>query len=263
MTPLDVNLQQLIDAIDTDLPDADELAKVGEAQQRAHSLSDIGDQLIDHFVGRARADGTPWSKIGEALGVTKQAAQQRWVPPVFQGYTDRARHVVVRALEHARRMRRGYVGSEHLLLGLLDEPEGAAAQVLARLAGSVDAMREAVLDAAPVGDANPPSKIPFTPHGKEVLGQAQAASTRMGHNYVGTEHLLLGIAKVDDSTGARVLRQLGAGYDELLTAVVEWITQYVADNPRAAARIAAAKERAAARGIRLDVAGDADSSADC
>src|SRR5215475_8944317 len=151
MTPLNVNLQHLIDAVDTDLPDADPLTKVGEAQQRARSLTDIGDQLIDHFVTEARRSGTPWSQIGEALGVTKQAAQQRWVPPVFQLFTNKARHVVVLAQESARTLRHGYIGTEHLLLGMLDEGEGAAAEILAQLAGSTGNVRAAVLDAVPAG----------------------------------------------------------------------------------------------------------------
>jgi hypothetical protein len=255
MTSLNVNLQHLIDGIDADLQGADALAKVSEAQNRARSLADIGDQLIDHFVTQARTAGTSWSQIGEALGVTKQAAQQRWVPPLFQAFTKRARHVVVLAQERARGLRHAYIGTEHLLLGLLDEPDGAAAQVLAQLAGSADAVRQAVLAARPGGDANPPPKIPFSQRGKEALGHANAQATELGHNYVGTEHILLGLAKVEEGTAARVLRELGIGYDEIRTTVTDWIAAYLARNPRAARRVAAAKARAEARGVRLDVAG--------
>jgi hypothetical protein len=255
MTPLDVNLQHLIEAIDADLPGSDPLTKVSEAQQRARSLSDIGDQLIDHFVTQARSSGTPWSQIGEALGVTKQAAQQRWVPPVYERFTNRARHVVVLAQEQARTLRHGYIGTEHLLLGILRESEGAAGLVLAELAGSLDTVRNALLGAIPVGTENPPQKIPFTPRAKEALGQSNAEAVAMGHNYVGTEHLLLGLLKVEDGIAAKTLRSLGIGYDEARTAVVSWISTYLQNNPAAAQRIAEALARAADAGLQLDVAG--------
>jgi hypothetical protein len=259
MTPLNVNLQHLIDAVDVDLPDGDPLAKVGEAQQRARGLADIGDQLVDHFVTKARAAGTPWSQIGDALGVSKQAAQQRWVPPVFQLFTNRARHVIVLAQERARELRHDYIGSKHILLGILDESEGAGAQVLAALAGSTDAVRQAVLSATPAGDANPPAKIPFTQHGKDALGQANAAAVALGHNYVGTEHLLLGlVATPGDSPAAQVLSGLGIDAERAKGAVIEWTANFLAENPDAVRRVAEAKARAEASGIRLDIAGADD-----
>jgi hypothetical protein len=258
MTPLNVNLQRLIEAVEADLPASDALAKIGEAQQRARSLSDIGDQLIDHFVAQARAGGTTWSQIGDTLGVSKQAAQQRWVPPIYQNFTYRARHVIVLAQERARGLRHGYIGTEHLLLGLLDEPEGVANLVLAQLLGSTDAVRAATLAVAPAGTDNPPQKIPFTSRLKVALGQANAQSADLGHNYVGTEHLLLGLLMVSEGRAAEVLRELGAGYDEVRVKVVEWIATYLTQHPDAVLRVEAAKARAAAHGIRIDVAGAKD-----
>jgi hypothetical protein len=254
MTPLNVTLQHLIDAVDADLPDGDALAKVGEAQQRARSLADIGDQLIDHFVTAERAAGTPWSQIGDALGVSKQAAQQRWVAPVFHMFTDRARHVVALAGERARGLRHDRIGTEHLLLGILDEPEGAASQVLAQLAGSTDEVRTAVLARVPAGTANSRAKM-LTEHAKLALGHTNGQAIELGHNYVGTEHILLALLKVDESTAARVLRELGIDQDKARTAVLAWIASYIADNPAAARRVAAAKARAAAAGVQLDVEG--------
>jgi hypothetical protein len=209
MTPLNVNLQRLIEAIDTDLPTADPVAKVGEAQQRARSLSDIGDQLIDHFVTQARSTGTPWAQIGDALGVTRQAAQQRWVPPVYQRFTNRARHVVVLAQEWARSLRHGYIGTEHLLLGVLDEPDGLAAKVLIELAGSAEAVRDPLLAGLRPQASIPPTKIPFTQKGKEALGHANAEAKALGHDWVGTEHVLLGVQRIPDGTAAQVLLTLG------------------------------------------------------
>ena len=242
MAPLNVNLQHLIKSVDDDLPAGDALAKVSEAQQRARSLSDIGDQLIDHFVTRARIGGVPWSQIGDAMGVSKQAAQQRWVPPVFQRFTDRARHVVVRAQERARGLRHDYIGTEHLLLGILDVPDGAAAMVLADVAGSIEAVRTAVLAAVPAGTANPPAKIPFTQRGKDALGHANAQASDLGHDYVGTEHVLLGLLAVEGSTGADVLNGLGAGYDVVRAKVIEWVQNYRAEHPDAVRRAEAQRK---------------------
>src|SRR5215471_14162962 len=119
MTPLNVNLQELIDQIDADLPEADPVTKVGEARLRARTLTDLGDQLVDHYVHAARAEGASWSQIGDALGVSKQAAQQRRTDPTFERFTPRARHVLVLAHDRARTLRHDQVGTGHLLLGIL------------------------------------------------------------------------------------------------------------------------------------------------
>src|SRR5262245_24232365 len=124
MTPVNVNLRELIEQLNADLQGADPLAKVSEAQQRARTLADVGDQLVDHFISTARAAGASWSQLGDALGVSKQAAQQRWTPSIFSRFTDRARHSIVIAQERARGLRHNYIGTEHLLLGLLGEPRG-------------------------------------------------------------------------------------------------------------------------------------------
>src|SRR5438270_13033857 len=101
MTPLAVKLQELIDQIEADLPDADPVAKIGEARLRSRTLVDLGDQLVDHYVHAARAAGASWSQIGEALGVTKQAAQQRRADARFGKYTGRGPHASVRGQDRA------------------------------------------------------------------------------------------------------------------------------------------------------------------
>src|SRR5689334_13594593 len=153
MTPLNVRLKELIDQIETDLPDADPVAKIGEARLRSRTLVDLGDQLVDHYVHAARAEGASWSQIGDALGVTKQAAQQRRADGQFEQYTPRARHIVVLAQDRARTLRHAEIGTEHLLLGLLGEPDGIAAKILVTLAGSLDAVADAVHARLAPGDA--------------------------------------------------------------------------------------------------------------
>jgi Clp amino terminal domain, pathogenicity island component len=213
MAPLNLNLQELIEQIDTDLTGSDELAKVTEARQRANTLSGVGDQLIDHFVTRARAAGLSWSQIGGALGVTKQAAQQRWMGPTFSRFTERARHAVVTAQATARELRHAVVGPEHVILGLLAVEGGAAAQVMVEIAGSAETIRQRVAAAIPPGTETPPAHVPFGPETKDAMKLALEQALELGHNYIGTEHLLLGLLKVPDGQGARLLAGLGIDYD--------------------------------------------------
>ncbi|HEY2673778.1 MAG TPA: Clp protease N-terminal domain-containing protein [Rugosimonospora sp.] len=234
MTPLNVNLRHLIEQLDTDLADADALAKVTEAQQRARSLSGIGDQLIDHFVTQAREGGTSWSQLGEALGVSKQAAQQRWVPgnvrqPVnFSRFTDRARHVMVLAQERARDLRHGHVDTEHLLLGLLGEEEGLGGRVVIAVAGSREAAERTITAAVTPGSENPPTHIPFTDGCKTVLIRTLNEALQLGHNYIGTEHILLGMLRVPDSRAAQLLAQIGVTYEDAYARLVQLLEGIVA-----------------------------------
>jgi hypothetical protein len=213
MSPVNVKLTDLIKQLDDDKPEVDPLAKISEAQLRSHTLADLGDQLVGHYVALARAAGASWQQIGEAIGVSKQAAQQRWVnppKPTFERFTKRARHVVVLSQEHARSHKHNYIGTEHVLLGLLDEPEGLAAIALAKLVGSVETVRAAVLDRlGPEGDKAVKGHIPFTPRAKEALELSMQAALRFGHNYIGTEHILLGLVDEAEGLAATVLGELG------------------------------------------------------
>ena len=229
MTPLNVNLRQLIEQLDTDLPAADAVSKVTEAQQRARTLTGIGDQLVDHFVSKARESGASWSQLGDALGVSKQAAQQRWVPGEanFSRFTKRARHVVVLAQEKARELRHGQVDTEHLLLGLIAEEEGIGGRVVIGVAGSRAAAEEAVLAALTPGTEKPPTHIPFTQANKTVLRATLDEALGMGHNYIGTEHILLGLLKVDEGRAAEALHRLGVTYQDTYAETTRLLEEYV------------------------------------
>jgi hypothetical protein len=230
MTPLNVNLRQLIEQLDTDTPAADVLSKVTEAQQRARSLTGIGDQLVDHFVSKAREAGASWSQLGDALGVSKQAAQQRWVPGEanFSRFTKRARHVVVLAQEKARELRHGQVDSEHLLLGLIAEEGGIGGRVVIEAAGSRETAERAVLDALTPGTDKPPTHIPFTDLNKTVLRATLDEALGMGHNYIGTEHILLGLLKLDEGRAAEALRRIGVTYQDAYAQVTRLLEEFVA-----------------------------------
>jgi Clp amino terminal domain, pathogenicity island component len=230
MAPLNLNLQELIAQIDTDVA-GDELAKVTEARARANTLAGAGDQLIDHFVSRARDAGMSWSQIGGALGVTKQAAQQRWMTPTFSRFTERARRAVVTAEGIAREMGHASIRPGHIVLGLLAVEGGAAADVMVQLAGSAETIRKRVVRAIPPATEKQPTHIPFEPEPKEAMKQALDQALEFGHNYIGTEHLLLGLLKVPDGQGARLLGELGITYEAARAGVLEWIDRVTAKPP--------------------------------
>src|SRR4029453_8288288 len=133
MDKLPARLDDLIDLVTGSVPDDDPLARLSTALLTAQQLGDIADHLIGHFVDQARRAGASWTEIGQSMGVTKQAAQKRFVPKTaldekpapdgqFGRFTDRARRAVVLAQEHARTAGNDHVGVEHVLLGLLDVP---------------------------------------------------------------------------------------------------------------------------------------------
>ncbi|RAG85817.1 hypothetical protein DN069_09950 [Streptacidiphilus pinicola] len=216
MSPLDINLADLITRLDEELRDANDLSRISEARLRAQTLSDLGDQLIDHYVSKAKQNGASWTEIGDAIGVSKQAAQQRHTPSAFEGFTNLNRHGIVLAQEAARTHRHDFIGTEHLLLGLLGEPRGLAYEMLVAKAGSEQRVREAIEEAmAPAGEKALRGHIPFRPESKEAIDQARRASADLGHDWVGTEHTLLGLIRGEGSPAARILRGLGFTSDGL------------------------------------------------
>jgi ATP-dependent Clp protease ATP-binding subunit ClpC len=146
---------------------------------------------------------------------------------VFELFTDRARLVVVRAQEEARRLDHDYVGPEHLLLALIDESIGGlAAGVLESLGISLASVRQRVDEAIGRGEQAPSGHIPFTAPAKELLKAAQQESGAIGHHYIGTEHLLLGLLRADDSVAAQVLTGLGADLDGVRAEVIRLLDEH-------------------------------------
>jgi ATP-dependent Clp protease ATP-binding subunit ClpA len=139
---------------------------------------------------------------------------------MFERFTNRARHVVVLAQEEARQLNHNYIGTEHILLGLLGEPEEVAGRALSRFGMSLDGARQEVAAMIGRGKATPSGHIPFTPRAKKTLELALREALRLSHNYIGTEHILLGVISEGEGVGAKVLRQ----YADLLairTAVLD------------------------------------------
>jgi hypothetical protein len=226
MSPLKVTLTDLIENLDTDLPDVPALTKITEAEARAHTLGALGDQLIGHYVAIAKSEGASWSDVGQAIGVSKQAAQQRHAPEAFSRFTDLSRHAVVLSQEAARSHRHEYIGTEHLLLGLLDEPRGLAVRLLAERGGSAETVRTAVVERlAPEGNHFPRGHIPFSAQGKLAIERAITEAADLGHDFVGTEHLLLGLLAVPDGTAAEALNALGMGQEMMRRLVADAVTE--------------------------------------
>jgi hypothetical protein len=226
-----VRLDDLINAIKT--VHEEPLDQLTDAVIAAEALGDIADHLIGHFVDQARRSGASWTDIGKCMGVTKQAAQKRFVPKAdaaldaqagFGRFTPRARNVVVVAQNKAGEARNDEITPDHLLLGLFADPDGLAPKLLAGQGIDADKVAKAVALPPPVD--NVPVLIPFNGQAKKVLELTFRQALRLGHNYVGTEHILLALYESEDDDGR--LHQLGVDRDRFegeLLAALESITK--------------------------------------
>jgi ATP-dependent Clp protease ATP-binding subunit ClpC len=147
---------------------------------------------------------------------------------VFERFTDRARRVVVFAQEEARMLNHNYIGTEHILLGLIHEGEGVAAKALASLNISLEAVRQQVEEVIGQGQAEPTGHIPFTPRAKKVLELSLREALQLGHNYIGTEHILLGLIREGEGVAAEVLQKLGADLNRVRQTVIQLLSGYTA-----------------------------------
>jgi ATP-dependent Clp protease ATP-binding subunit ClpC len=148
---------------------------------------------------------------------------------VFERFTDRARHVVVLAQAEARILEHDYIGTEHILLGLIQEGEGVAAKALESLEIPLEAVRTQVEEIVGRGQATPTGHIPFTPRAKKVLELSLREALQLGHNYIGTEHLLLGLIREGEGVAAQVLERLGANVERVRQSVIELLEGYIPD----------------------------------
>src|ERR671922_1234873 len=145
---------------------------------------------------------------------------------MFERFTDRARRVVVLAQEEARLLNHNYIGTEHLLLGLIHEGEGLAAKALESLGVTLEGVRSQVEDMIGVGTATPQGHIPFTPRAKKVLELSLREALQLGHNYIGTEHILLGLLREGEGVAAQVLQKLGAELSRVRQQVIQLLHGY-------------------------------------
>lgn len=210
-----VRLDDLIEAITNVHSGA--LDRLAAAVIAADHLDEVSDHLIGHFVDQARRSGASWKEIGAGMGVTKQAAQKRFLPKGgapdlnaeqgFSRFTPRAREVVVASQREARAAGNVEIRTEHLLLGLLADPTGPAVRAITAQGITFGAVRRAATAPLPVGADEVPELIPFGGAVKKVLELTFREALRLEHDHVGTEHILL--AMLEQENGDGVLAELG------------------------------------------------------
>ncbi|MBV2354657.1 ATP-dependent Clp protease ATP-binding subunit [Streptomyces sp. J2-1] len=207
------------------------LDQLQDAVIAADHLGDVADHLIGHFVDQARRSGASWTDIGRSMGVTRQAAQKRFVPKEsadldpsqgFSRYTPRARNVVMTAHNEAVATGSAEGRPEHLVLGLLAEPDGLAVRAVVQQGVTPEAVGAAARAALPPAVEDAPELVPYGTEAKKVLELTFREALRLGHNYIGTEHLLLALLEHENGTG--VLSGLGV----TKAASEAWLTEALA-----------------------------------
>jgi Clp amino terminal domain, pathogenicity island component len=223
-----IRLNELIKRVQDRTRSCTELERLATAVEYGELLKGMGDDLVGHFVERARGAGASWAQVGAQLGVTKQAAQQRHFSRrrsfhfgrqfksggrgPFERFTQEAREVIVTAQEEARGLLHNYLGVEHVLLGL------SADRVVGPLLSAAGASRDAIVDQVRqiVGEGRdtPAGTIPFTPRAKRALEVAARAAGRSGEQ-IEPAHILLGVLDLHEGVGAQILDVLEVSRDDL------------------------------------------------
>jgi hypothetical protein len=214
-------LQELIEIVRQDASSDQPLDQLIAASAAAAQLQETTDALLD----RCRRDGRSWTEISSALGVTKQAVHKRFASamaahlvaatplPTFERFTDRARHVVAQSRQVTIDLGAPEVGPEHILLALFAEPAGLAGRALTAMDVSAESVRAAIRAQATGGKtaaASTSDSPPYSDEGKRALRDALAVALEFSHNYIGTEHLLLGLYRDEENAAARILIESGA-----------------------------------------------------
>lgn len=210
-----VRLDDLIDAIKK--VHDNELEQLSDAVIAADSLGDLADHLIGHFVDQARRSGASWTEIGRSMGVSKQAAQKRFVPKGsetdldpqegFRRFTPRAKNVMVGSQNEARAAQNAEITTDHLILGLLGDTNSIGAQFLLSGGRTEESVRAAITPRLPAAAEELPALVPYDANSKKVVELTFRQALRLGHNYIGTEHILLALLEFEDGSG--VLNELG------------------------------------------------------
>jgi hypothetical protein len=229
-----VNLDDLIKQVKKTSLSEEPLDLVATAMGVKADLDDVTDSLIGHFVDQARRSGCSWSEIGAAMGMTKQAAQQRHTnerprgrershgrSPMFARFTPRARMAVREADAAAAELGHDQLDTEHLLLGLLAVPRSIAGESLAAMGVTA----KAVVAELEVGSVPRPRgrrrRVPFTALAKQTLERSMHEAAQLGHNHIGTEHVLLALLEVRDGAAATILTNAGVTHARALADITE------------------------------------------
>ncbi|MET8650002.1 MULTISPECIES: Clp protease N-terminal domain-containing protein [Nocardia] len=230
-------LDDLINGIKKARPD-NVLDQLSDAVVAGNHLGELADHLIGHFVDQARRSGASWTDIGVSMGVTKQAAQKRFVPKApgdaaamdpnagFAKFTQRARQVVVASQEIAREAGNSQIAPAHLVLGLLTEPDALAAKAILSRGVTLDTVSAAATAALPTPEGEVPPMVPYDAEARKVLELTFREALRLGHNYIGTEHMLL--ALLEQENGSGLLTGLGLDKEAIEADLVAVLASIVA-----------------------------------
>jgi hypothetical protein len=212
-----VRLDEMINTIKKVHPDV--LDQLSDAVLAAEHLGEVADHLIGHFVDQARRSGASWTDIGKSMGVTKQAAQKRFVLRAetatldpgggFERFTPRARDSVVTAQIAAREAGNNEITPDHLILGVLNDPEALVTKLLRAQRVDPESLRTSITLPPPADKV--PALIPFSGTARKTLELTFREALRLGHNYIGTEHVLLALLELEDGNGP--LHQAGVDKD--------------------------------------------------
>jgi histone H3/H4 len=223
-------LEELIESVQADAASDDPLDELSQAAQMAAGLEGTADALVGHFVDRSRISGHSWSQISGALGVSKQAVHKRFSvsaasfesgSPTFDRFTPRAKEVLRAAAKEARHRGSESVEAEDLLIALFADAGSIAARVLKRAGITRDACERALAREVIDADKTVTDRLPFSEPAKGALKSAVEEALRLAHNYVGTEHLLLGLYYNPEDPAARTLIGLGAKYEDIKAGIAK------------------------------------------
>jgi hypothetical protein len=227
-------LDDLIDRVKSLHPDGGPLDRLADAVTVSTELDDLADHLVGHFVDQARRAGASWTEIGVGMGVTKQAAQKRFVPrpegpldgAMLSRFTKRAATIVMNAQAIARGAQNETVEPEHVLLSILADTESLGTRAIVAAGAQLDELRAATVAAfAPPSDELVREHVPFSPRSKKLLQLTAREALRLAHNYIGTEHMLLGLVSDETTPEAQLLATHGVTRD----AAQHWVRSLLAN----------------------------------
>ena len=233
-----VRLDDLIESVKNQNPGANALQQLSDAMLLAEQVGEVADHLIGHFVDQARRSGASWADIGTSMGVSKQAAQKRFVPKEFHTddveakfsrFTERARHALVRAERSARGVGNDQIDTTHILLGVLAMQEGLAAKAIEKLGVTPAQLGERITAVLPPPAEHTPEVVPFSPRARKTIELTVREALRLGHNYVGTEHILLGLLEQGEGPAYDVLTDLGITKDAVDAEIRSYMKQFFPD----------------------------------
>jgi Clp amino terminal domain, pathogenicity island component len=239
MAEFPISIDTLIHYVEQLHPDDGPLDYVAEAQAVSSRLADQADELLGHFVNRARRSGHSWTEVGTRMGVSKQAVRKRFIPrwdgsdpipqtSMYSRFTLYARRTMLVASATALRTGAMHVDTNFMAAALLSEPEGLAARIIADLGISAEDMHDALGISAEACEVEPTvanlQRLVLTDAATAALERTHAATLRLGHNYIGTEHILFGIVSADGPT-ADSLRKLGLSAAVIESAINDAIVQ--------------------------------------